>query len=290
LIVAFLKHASRYYRKNGRPTAEFDCFKSALRYVSRIYGQTPASQFGPLKLKVCRQAMIEGRFSRKPLSRKFINKSVNRVRRAFRWGVECEQVRPNVIEGLRSLSSLQAGRTDAVERDPVSPVDTETLEKTRVHLSHLVADMVDLQLLTGMRPGELCRLSPSEIDRSESIWQYAPLDHKMSHKQRVRLIAIGPKAQQILSRYLFGESCFLGKRGEQMTVRAYRSAIQLACKKSGIESWSPNQLRHNAATQVTKHFGIETARAVLSHSNTKTTAIYAEEDFGVAQKVAKALG
>ena len=221
---------------------------------------------------------------------KFINKCCNRIRHVFKWGVQCEQVRPDVLEGLRSLSPLQAGRTDAVEREPVSPVDTETLEKTTAHLRPMIADMVTIQILTGMRPGELCRLSPSEIDRSESIWQYAPLDHKMSHKQRVRLIAIGPKAQQILSRYLFGESCFLGTRGEQMTVRAYRSAIQRACKKAGIESWSPNQLRHNAATQVTKHFGIETARAVLSHSNTKTTAIYAEEDFGVAQKVAQSMG
>ena len=290
LIVAFLEYAWKYYRKNGFVTAEYHSFKTALKYISRIYGEQPANHFGPLKLKACRQAMIEGRFSRKPLSRKFINKSVNRVRHAFRWGVECEQVRPDVLEGLRSLSSLQAGRTDAVERDPVSPVDTETLEKTRVHLSHLVADMVDLQLLTGMRPGELCRLSPSEIDRSESIWQYAPVDHKMSYKNRVRLVPIGPKAQQILSKYLFGDVCFLGKRGDQMTPVGYRDAIHRGCSKAGVERWSPNQLRHNAATEISKQFGLEVARSVLSHSDISTTQIYAERDFGVAKRVAKALG
>jgi len=290
LIMAFLKHASRYYRKNGRPTAEFDCFKSALRYVSRIYGQAPASLFGPLKLKVCREAMIEGRYSRKPLSRKFINKSCNRIRQAFKWAVENEQIAPSVLEGLRSVGPLQAGRSDALERAPVSPVDNESIEKTTAHLSPLIGDMVAIQRLTGMRPGEICSLAACEIDRSESIWQYAPLDHKMRHKRRVRLIAIGPKAQQILSKYLFAEICFSGARGEQMTVGAYRNAIQGACKKAGIEPWSPNRLRHNTATEIRRQFGIETARAVLSHSDTATTAIYAEQDFGVAQEVARRLG
>lgn len=290
LIVAFLEHAQKYYRKNGRVTDEYSNFKTALKYVSRLYGETPANQFGPLKLKVCREVMIEGRFSRKPLSRKFINKCCNRIRHVFKWGVQCEQVRPDVLEGLRSLSPLQAGRTDAVEREPVSPVDTETLEKTTAHLRPMIADMVAIQILSGMRPGELCRLSPREIDRSESIWQYAPLDHKMSYKKRVRLVPIGPKAQQILSKYLFGDVCFLGNRGDQMTTEGYRDAIHRACNKAGVERWSPNQLRHNAATEISKQFGLEVARAVLSHSNISTTAIYAEEDFGVAKKVAQALG
>ena len=30
--------------------------------------------------------------------------------------------------------------------------------------------------------------------------------------------------------------------------------------------WSPNQLRHNCATEVRRRFGIATARAVLGHS------------------------
>ena len=77
LIVAYLKYAETYYRKNGKPTAEVSCFKVALRYLSRLYGPLPAAQFGPLRLKACRTDMIKGRFSRQPLSRRFINESCN---------------------------------------------------------------------------------------------------------------------------------------------------------------------------------------------------------------------
>ena len=75
-----------------------------------------------------------------------------------------------------------------------------------------------------------------------------------------------------------------------MTPVGYRDAIHRACNKAGVERWSPNQLRHNAATKISKQFGLENARAVLSHSHISTTEIYAERDFGVALKVAKEMG
>lgn len=49
--------------------------------------------------------------------------------------------------------------------------------------------------------------------------------------------------------------------------------------------WSPNQLRHNAATELRKQFGIEAARVVLGHSSAVVTEIYAEMDFAKAQQI-----
>ncbi|MBQ2849213.1 MAG: site-specific integrase, partial [Thermoguttaceae bacterium] len=44
----------------------------------------------------------------------------------------------------------------------------------------------------------------------------------------------------------------------------------------GVPSWSPNQLRHAAATEIREKLGLEVARIVLGHSSTSTTEIYAE--------------
>ncbi|MFN9969464.1 MAG: tyrosine-type recombinase/integrase, partial [Phycisphaerae bacterium] len=51
--------------------------------------------------------------------------------------------------------------------------------------------------------------------------------------------------------------------------------------------WTPNRLRHSAATQLRKQFGIEAARVVLGHSSADVTEIYAEQDL---QRAAEIMG
>jgi len=54
--------------------------------------------------------------------------------------------------------------------------------------------------------------------------------------------------------------------------------------------WSPNQLRHSMGTQTREHFGIEAVAAVLGHSRTDTSEIYALRNIKLAAEVAKAIG
>ncbi|MEQ8790065.1 MAG: site-specific integrase [Pirellulaceae bacterium] len=54
--------------------------------------------------------------------------------------------------------------------------------------------------------------------------------------------------------------------------------------------WTPNQLRHNRATELRRRFGIEAARTVLGHASPDTTLIYAEADFTRAADVMREIG
>ncbi len=54
------------------------------------------------------------------------------------------------------------------------PVEDSTVEATLPYLSAVVADMIRLQRLTGMRPGEVCAVRPCDVDRSEEVWTYRP--------------------------------------------------------------------------------------------------------------------
>ena len=87
LVVAYLTFAASYYVKDGKPTDEVACIKSAMKMLRRLYGDEPVDTFGPKKLKAVRQTMIDDDWSRD-----YINKSVHRIRRCIRWGVACEQV------------------------------------------------------------------------------------------------------------------------------------------------------------------------------------------------------
>jgi integrase len=69
--------------------------------------------------------------------------------------------------------------------------------------------MVQLQLLTGMRPGELVILRAIDLDTAGKVWLYRPGSdqgaegaHKTAHRGHRRIIPIGPRGQEILRRYL----------------------------------------------------------------------------------------
>lgn len=357
VINAYRKFAERYYRKNGQVTREYGCIKEALKIVRELYGRTNANDFGPLALKAVRQRMID-----KGWSRGYINKSVGRIRRCFKWAVENELVRPDMYHGLMAVSGLRKGRSEAREPEPVLPIDDATVQATLPHVSPVVADMIRLQRLTGCRPEDVCNLRPCDLDTAGDVWLYRPWTHKTQHHGRERIIAIGPKAQAILRPYLLREKeayCFspteserkrrrsqheerltplrCGNRpgtnrkrhpkrpaGEQYTTASYRRAIHRACdlafpapdslgrrggetfaawqtrltdkqrqQLKGWQSehrWSPNQLRHTAATEIRKRYGLEGAQVTLGHASADVTQVYAERDLALAATIMREVG
>ena len=54
--------------------------------------------------------------------------------------------------------------------------------------------------------------------------------------------------------------------------------------------WSPNQLRHSAATFLRKEFGIEAARVILGHRSAAVTEVYAEPDHKKAADIMAKVG
>jgi integrase len=54
--------------------------------------------------------------------------------------------------------------------------------------------------------------------------------------------------------------------------------------------WSPNQLRHAAATEIRKRFGIEAAQVALGHAKADVTQLYAERDLQKAESIMRQVG
>ncbi len=78
--------------------------------------------------------------------------------------------------------------------------------------------------------------------------------------------------------------------GERYTTCSYCHAVGYGCKRAKVSSWHPHQLRHNAATNLRKEFGIEVARVVLGHSSPTVTEVYAEIDREKAIAVMQRVG
>lgn len=71
-------------------------------------------------------------------------------------------------QGVVTLSGkdFYLGCYDSPEAPKVTTVEDARVEAVVTKLSPIVADMVRFQRATGARPGEVCNLKPSNVDRS----------------------------------------------------------------------------------------------------------------------------
>jgi integrase len=320
--IAYLRHADNYYRKpDGRPTSEPECIRLALRPLRQLYGHTFAKDFGPLALKTVRQAMIESE-----LCRNEVNKRISKIVRAFKWAVGEELIPPSVYQGLNAVTGLRRGRANVRESEPVRPVPDAFVDAIRPFVARQVWTMVELQRLTGMRPGEVTNMRSCDIDTVGKIWVYTPSEHKTEHHGKERRVYLGPQAQTILkpwlrvdlSAYLFSPREAMEERkarlrenrktkvqpsqlsrakprpkktpGQRYDTDSYRRAIDYGCKRAGVPKWHPHRLRHSAATRLRREFGLDVTRAVLGHSSPAVTQLYAELDRTKAAEAMERVG
>jgi integrase len=233
-----------------------------------------------------------------------------------------------VFHGLQVVKGLRKGRSEARETDAVRPVSREQVEAIRPYVSLQVWAMVELQLLTGARSGEIVALRPMDVEQSGDVWTYRPPEHKTAHRGATREIYIGPRAQAVLSPFLQREAscpCFspteaeaerrahahserktpmsCGNRpgsnrtrrpevgpGESYSTDSYRRAIRRACEAAGVETWHPHQLRHTRGTELRREMGLEAAQVSLGHTRADVTQVYAERDRELAKRTMLLLG
>jgi integrase len=81
-------------------------------------------------------------------------------------------------------------------------VPVERVNATLPHVSAQVQAMIGLQLLTGMRSGEVCIMRTGDIDRTGKLWVYRPARYKTKYRGHAREVYLGPKAQQVLAPFL----------------------------------------------------------------------------------------
>jgi len=234
IVARYWQYALSYYVKDGQPTGEVSAIRSALRPLLRLYATEEAAKFGPLKLKAVRNEMIAAGWSRKA-----INTQIGRIKRLFAWAVENELLAGEVDHALRAVKGLRYGRSAAKESAPVGPAPEAHVVALRPHVSDQVWAMIQLQQLTGMRPGEVVIMRVADLDipvparREEGVWTYRPARHKTQHHGHARIIYLGPKAQGVISpflrraldAYLFSPAEARASRYARMRQRR-RSAVQ----------------------------------------------------------------
>ena len=306
--------------------SELGNFGSAIKVLREQFGATPAFDFGPNAFRTLRHTVIKSN----RWSRRNTNRQMQRIRYVFRWAAGHELLPIAIHQALCAVEPLRRGHGEGRETDPVRPVLDSNVDIIRPLVARQVWAMIELQRLTGMRPGEVCNMRACDRDMTGQIWLYQPTEHKTAYRGHERKIPLGPRAQDVVRPFLvsraidaplfspteaeaerrvarhaarttplhYGNRPGTNRRerphrriGRAYTVASYRRAIARACEVAGAEPWHPHQLRHTYATTVRRQYGLEAAQILLGHSSALITdAVYAERDLSKALEVAAKLG
>jgi integrase len=180
LALKYIKHCESYYVKNGEPTSEVGKARDALRLVIEIAGEQRARRFGPQKLTAVREKMIGLGWRRIT-----VNQQIGRIRRCFKWAVQQELLPPESLASLQTLPGLRAGRSEATESQPIQSVSLAAVEAIRPFVTRPIWGMIQLQLSTGMRPGEVTQMRGCDLNMTGDLWEYRPESHKTERSQTI---------------------------------------------------------------------------------------------------------
>jgi integrase len=156
-----------------------------------------------------------------------------------------------------------------------------------------------------LRDKSIYCFSPSEGEkkRREAVHEIriTPLHHGNSPgTNRVRRPETKPGKRYMTAAYrraitraceiAFGMPENLRRRSKDETAGQKAERLKLAREWREANCWSPNQLRHSAATEIHKRFGLEAAQVTLGHSAANITQVYAERDLEKAAAVMAQVG
>jgi integrase len=302
---------------------EVDKVKLAMKPVRALYGESKVSAFNPVAFKAIRLRLIES-----GLAITTIRDRMGIIRRMIAWGVEHEMAPADALKRIEAVGGLRAGRDGVKPSRKIRPAPVEDIQAILPHVNPTIRAMVEVQALTGMRPGEVWCMTTGQIDRSGEVWLYVPTRHKTVDLGRDRTIPLGPRAQEVLKPWLKADPDAplfspveasarhyeeqrqsrrtpiypssrkpRGKqRGPKRVARevydknSYAQAIERGCIRADVPVFRPNQIRHTFGTKVRHEFSLKHAQVILGHAKADVTQRYAERDMTLARDAASKIG
>lgn len=265
---------------------------NAHKYVSALgalghYGDMSAASYSS---KLLRQ-WLQGLGEEHRLARSTINGYLSCVRKVIEWGALNDYIPESVHISVSLVKPLKQGETAAVEHGRRETVDFEVVEQTLEHLYEPAVTVIRILMRTGARPGEVCKMSLSELDTTTypGVWVYSPTHHKNARRGKERHIILHAPEQKLLTAYIKREKIKSGyifraprpqahKPAPCYTSQMLQASVKRVCRAYNIPYWSPYQIRHSVASQMAREYGVETTRALLGHTSITTTDIYIHRD------------
>ncbi len=329
LILGYLKHVERHYRPNHGRNKEAGCVSDALDVVQACgFGREPADAFRPRDLKKVREAMIAKEWSRGYINHQSIRikrmfafaveedlvpgsvyhamLEIKGLRKGTPGVREARKVKPVPVEHVKPVLKkaqamlkamlLFAWHTGARPGEVCALKSCHLDREGKVWLYKVPPDANKTDIHEQERTvyvgpkGQKILMSWLEgIDPDEYV--FSPIrEQQLRQQARAAARKTKPTPSEIRKKEERKNRVPKLRKRDHYNPNAFRQAVVRLCDAAGVPRWSPNRLRHNAATRFRKKYGIEVARILLGHSRVSTSEIYAAPNAKKAIRAALDMG
>jgi integrase len=238
---------------------------------------------------------------RKALAVRTVNRRIRAIASVFAFGAARDLLPAEIAWGIKSIAPVRGSSPGFGVPDIIA------VHRTLEHVTPTIWRMIVLQMLTGLRSGELCRITAADVTRDGGDWLLRIPRHKTKASTGEKLMVLGPRAIEVIGPLLdakakapddplFAPGDSERERGycrecrPAYDARSYYQAIMHAIAAAGVPHWHPHQLRHLAATAISDTLTEDHARAQLGHTTAGMTRAYIHERRRKAREVAEQLG
>lgn len=264
-LISAQKEFAQYLEKSGRATATILAYgKDSEQLVEFLQKRqiTQTTSVLPKNIEEFKVHLIEKKYTAKSVSRK-----LNSIKAFFRFLKEKKVITKDPtlaishpryeIKPPRILTKMEYRALRDVARDDPR-----------------MSACIEIMLQTGMRIGEVARLSLGDIQEKEII-----IRQYESHSERK--IPLNQAAKKALDRYLNlrpktkVQNLLVTKTGRSFLVRNIRSSLNRYFRQANIKSATPNDLRHTfIAHQLASGASPVLVQKLVGHKRLSTTEKY----------------
>jgi len=316
------------YSKNGKSTSQRQLIDVALRELEALFGEVRVDRFGEEHLLQHRDRLeSKPSLTRGGINRK-TNLIKGAFRWGRQRGMVSKPVWLD-LKAVEPLSRSECGgRPEGKPKKPVAWSQLEAVlpfcsRQIGAMLRLEWATGMRPGEVCAMRWADIDQ-TPVTVD-GVACWTYRVAEAKTMHHGHDTVYPLNPTCQAILREFLKAPAAYIfsprdvmeewsrqrrenretpvwpctlrrdAKRGEQQygdryDTAAYRQAVERACKRAGVERFTPHAIRHSFVTRWANdpRFGAAAAGAAVNHRNRQTTDTYVHADRSLAYRIAVA--
>ncbi len=223
-----------------------------------------------------------------------VNRKLAALSTFCRWAVSAGMLKDDPTANIKGVKQVKTP-PKALERADLNRLVRKAQQSGRP----LHAAVVVLLANTGLRAGELCALTMSDVVIKPRSGKVIVRSGKGA---KYREVPLNAETRQAVGQYLTGrlnpaspkqaDRLFIGQRGEALAEGGVWRIVAKYARQAGVEDVSPHVLRHTFATLLLREHDTDlvTVADLLGHENVNTTARYTRSTEADRQAAVEKLG
>ena len=268
--INFLDYCKKYLEAKKHKKS-WDRDKQRLLIIGECLGDPMLSCIGKSQIEKLEKFL----FARN-LKPSTVNRYFELLKHLFNLAIEDRYISENPCRYYQKF--IEDGYRRALRREELKRIldaAERIQERPRSNIQSVIYDLIVFALNTGMRLSEILNLKKSYIQNDIISYPITETKYRrriFSQNSKFKAICLNSIAQETIQKINSqNDYVFPINRRHPSVIRKTIAKIR---KVTGIKDFTFHQLRHTTSTLISSQVGLATAKAILGHTDLKTTLRY----------------